>query len=296
MNIKQLEVFIAICETGSFSRAGERTSLTQSTVSQHVAALEADFGVRLLDRTGRGALPTEAGKVLREHAKDVIAALQATQQGMGRFARSEGVSLFIAASTIPGTYLVPAAAARLKTALPGVNLKVVIADSAAVLEYLARGAVEIGVFGCPVKDERLQGEVIGQDRIILIAPADHPWRHIQLAELVQEPLILREAGSGSGRAVEAALRHNGVEMAALRAAMELSSSEAVRQAVLAGCGVAFISEVAVRGDLAAGTLREVAVQGLDIRRDFTLARLKGRTLSPAAGEFSAVLRQIASRA
>jgi DNA-binding transcriptional LysR family regulator len=294
MNIKQLEVFVAIVETGSFSKAAERTSLTQSTASQHIAALESSCGVRLLDRTGRGALPTEAGKVLLANALRVLGALQVTEQSLRQFCRAENITLGLAASTIPGTYLVPAAVALMRQECPTLSVTVTMGDSAAVLEQLTEGMVEVAVLGSPVTDKRVIGEAIGHDRIILVAPARHHWQQINPVELLGEPMIMREAGSGTGSVVNGALQQAGIDSADLNAGVVLGSSEAVKQAVLAGCGVAFISEVAVRGELKAGILREIRVLGLDIQRTFTLAWRQGRTPSPAAEVFCNAIRRVAS--
>ena len=293
MNIKQLEVFVAIAETGSFSKGAEQSLLTQSTASQHMAALENDCGVRLLDRTGRGALPTEAGKVLLGHARAVLAALRGTEQAMRQFSRAEGVAFALAASTIPGTYLVPLAVAGLRRILPTVAVTVSVGDSATVLEQVVEGAVELGVLGSTVTDRRIDGEAIGHDRIILVAPASHRWQSIKPEELAGEPLVMREPGSGTGAVVHDALSDHGIRPADLAIGVVVDSSEAVKQAVLAGCGVAFLSEVAVRWELAAGTLREIPVHGLIIDRSFTLARRRGRALSPAAEAFCRVIRQVA---
>ena len=290
MNIKQLEVFVAIVETGSFSKGAERACLTQSTASQHVAALEGACDVRLLDRTGRGAVPTEAGKVLLEHARRVLAALQRTEQAVQQFRRAEKVTLVLGASTIPGTYLVPAAVAQLRQKHPTVSVTVATGDSAAVQEMLATGLVEAAVLGSPATDRRVEGEPIGHDRIILVAPAVHRWQRIALKELAGEPVDMRETGSGTGAVVGDALRTAGLAPAELTISLVAGSSEAVKQAVLAGCGVAFLSEVAVRHELAAGILREIPVEGLAIERTFTLAWRRGRSLSPAAAAFCAIMR------
>jgi DNA-binding transcriptional LysR family regulator len=156
---------------------------------------------------------------------------------------------------------------------------------------LAAGLVEVAVLGSPVADRRIEGEAIGHDRIVLVAPAAHRWQRISLAELAGEPLVLREAGSGTGAVVGDAMRAGGIAPADLAIALVAGSSEAVKQAVLAGCGVAFVSELAVRSELATGILREIPVVGLAIERTFTLAWRRGRTLSPAAVVFCDLLRQ-----
>src|ERR1700686_2521871 len=107
MNLKQLEIFLAVAETGSFSRGAEATFITQSTVSQHISSLESDFGIRLLDRTGKGALLTEGGKVLFQHARQVIADVQAINQAIQRFKGVEDTDLRIGGSNIPANYMIP---------------------------------------------------------------------------------------------------------------------------------------------------------------------------------------------
>lgn len=296
MNIKQLEVFVAVVETGSFTRGAERTCLTQSTASQHIASLENLCGVRLLDRVGRGASPTGAGKVLFEHARKVLASLRATEEAIDRFNRSEGVLLKVAASTIPGTYLVPRALNIMLNRMPGVKLSVTVADSRAVSELLLGEEAEIGVSGMQVSDRQLLGEPVGQDRIVLVAPSCHRWstgRHITLAELESEPLVVREDGSGTDRVVHNALSQAGLAPGRIVRRVVINSSEGLKQAVLAGCGVAFMSEVAVREEMAAGSLCEIPVDGLSMSRNFTLAYRRGRVLSPAAAAFCTALREIA---
>lgn len=296
MNFKQLEVFVAIAETGSFSKGAERSCLTQSTASQHVASLENLCGIRLLDRIGRGAVPTEAGKVLLEHARKVLTTVRLTEEAIDRFNKSEGVLLKVAASTIPGTYLIPKVFNLLQRSMPGVNLSVTVTGSRAVSELLLAEEAEIGVCGMPVTDRHLHGEPVGQDRIVLVAPASHRWsgfKSITLADLESEPLIVREDGSGTGKVVHDALIRGGIGVDRMVQRMVINSSEGVKQALLAGCGVAFLSEIAVRDELAAGALCAIPVDGICLSRTFTLVSRRDRNLSPAAEGFCSALRTTA---
>lgn len=136
MNIKQLEIFVNIVITGSFSKGAETAFITQSTASQHIAALEGLCGVRLLDRTGRGALPTEAGKIMLVHAQQVLRSIKVAEQAILQFRQADGVELSVGGSTIPGTYLLPKAIAALRSSDPGINVKVEIGDSSEILAKL----------------------------------------------------------------------------------------------------------------------------------------------------------------
>lgn len=297
MNTKQLEVFVTIATTGSFSKSAEAACITQSTASQHIAALEESCGIRLLDRTGRGALPTEAGKIMLAHAQQVIKSLKEAEQAMLRFRQADGVELCVGGSTIPGTYLLPKVIAALRANDPGIRVKVETGDSSGILARLADESIEIGIVGTAPDDKRFTAETLGHDEILLVAWKGHRWcgrKSVQLEELVKEPIIMREKGSGTSDAVAGVLRQHGVSLDDLVACVTLPGSEAVKQAALEECGVAFISEMAVRGELKRGELVAINLAGIAITRSFSLVQRKGRTLSPAAVAFTNMLRQLQS--
>lgn len=295
MNIKQLEIFVAIAGSGSFSKGAETACVTQSTVSQHIATLEDLCGVRLFDRTGRGAILTEAGKVMLVHARQVLKSLKKTEQAILGFRQADGVELCVGGSTIPGTYLLPKAIAALRTSSPGIIVKVEIGDSREILEKLLEEEIEIGIVGTSTENVQFTAKALGHDEILLVARKGHHWCgriDIPPGDLLREPIILREAGSGTNDVVEAALRQHGLKAGDLMVAATLSSSEAIKQAVLADCGVAFISEMAVRQELQQGILVAIKPAWLTITRTFSLVQRKGRTLSPAAAAFSRMLEQV----
>ena len=295
MNIKQLEIFVTIATTGSFSKGAEAACITQSTASQHIATLEDLCGVRLLDRTGRGAIPTEAGKVILVRAQQVLKALKETEQAILQFCQADGVELCVGGSTIPGTYLLPKAIAALRASDPGITIKAEIGDSREILGKLRDEHIEIGIVGTAADDKLFTSEALGHDVILLVARKGHSWcgrTEVQPEELLTEPIIMREKGSGTNEVVDGALRSHGIKAGDLAVSCTISSSEAIRQAVLAGCGVAFISQLAVREELKNGELVAINLAGLTITRSFSLVCRKGRTLSPAATAFSNALRQV----
>lgn len=294
MNIKQLEIFVTIATTGSFSKGAEAAFITQSTASQHIATLEDICGVKLLDRTGRGAIPTEAGKILLAHAQQVLKSLKKTEQALLQFRQADGVELCVGGSTIPGTYLLPKAIAALRASDPGITVKAEIGDSSEILAKLIEEHIEIGIVGSTVDDTQLTAEALGHDVILLVARKEHPWcgrSDIQVAELLTQPVIMREKGSGTNDVVTAALRRHGIKTGNLMVSAFISSSEAIKQAVLAGCGMAFISEMAVREELEQGALIPIHLADFAINRSFSLVQRRGRTLSPAAAAFSNILRE-----
>ena len=295
MNIKQLEIFVTIATTGSFSKGAEAAYITQSTASQHIATLEEMCGVRLLDRTGRGALLTEAGKIMLVHAQQVLRSLKETEQAILQFRQADGVELCVGGSSIPGTYLLPKAIAELRASDPGITVHAEIGDSREILAKLSEEHIEVGIVGSTADDKLFTSEALGHDEILLVARKEHRWRRrsdLQLEELLTEPIIMREKGSGTNDVVDATLRQHGIKTGDMQVCATISSSEATKQAVLAGCGVAFISEMAVREELKQGKLIPIHLAGLTITRSFFLVHRKGRTLSPAAAAFISIVQKV----
>ena len=295
MNLKQLEVFLAVAESGSFSRGAEATFITQSTVSQHISALEQELGIRLLDRTAKGAMPTEGGKILLMHARRIITEMRGIPPAINRFKGLEDVSLTVGASNIPGDYMIPEALPNLLKRFPRLAITVLQGDSRDVLEKIVREKVEIGVVGSRFADDAFTFAPLGRDRIILVAGQGHPWYgrvSITHKDLRGEPIISREQGSGTGKTVREALSAIGIDPESLNVRVNLGSNEGVKQAVTQGVGISFLSELSVRRELGRGELAELQIPGLEISRQFYLARRAGREPSPAANAFAGAMVEI----
>uniref|UniRef100_A0A831U1M1 LysR family transcriptional regulator n=1 Tax=Geobacter metallireducens TaxID=28232 RepID=A0A831U1M1_GEOME len=294
MNLKQLEVFLAVAETGSFSRGAEAAFITQSTVSQHIAALESELGVKLLDRTGRGALLTEGGKLLLEHARRVVAGTRVIEQAMRRFRGLEEAELRVGGSNIPGDHMIPEMLPIFLSLHPGIRLTLLQGDSREILDKVAREEVEIGIIGSRFDEAGFAFTPLGRDEIRLIAGSSHPLAGtgaISLDALVRQEFIMREPGSGTARSVAQALAGAGVAPAALTVRASLGSNEAVKHAVASGLGLSFLSEISVRKELARGELVEIPVDGLKVSRTFYLVQREGRQLSPAARAFADLMAE-----
>lgn len=294
MNLKQLEVFLAVAESGSFSRGAEASYLTQSTVSQHISALEAELEMRLLDRTPRGAQLTEAGKLLFLHAQRIAQELRETRSAIARFKGIEDVSLTVGASSIPGIYLLPRLLPALRRQYPGLRLTVCQGDSREITDRVIREEIEMGVVGSRFASDAVDFTPVGSDRIILVAGKGHPWFGqpvVPLDALRSQGFIIREPGSGTGRAVDAALAAVGIGPGDLQVVVRLGSNEAIKIAVAAGLGISFVPAISVRRELEQGELRAVEISGLEIGREFFLVNRTGRELSPAASAFARMVRE-----
>lgn len=294
MNIKQLEVFLAVAESGSFSKGAEATYITQSTVSQHISSLEREFELQLLDRTGKGALLTEAGKLLAAHAGRIKAGMREAELAMHRFKGVEEAFLRVGGSNIPADYMIPAALPELLQRFPGVRLTVCQGDSRGILNRLLQEEMELCVVGSIFALKGVDFKPLGMDLIRLVVGNSHRWQSrgsVSISEIEDEPLIMRESGSGTGHAVMDALAQTGMS-SGLRIKAVLGSNEAVKQSVIAGLGVSFVSERSVQKELERGELFAVNVDGLEIVRHFHLAARSGRVLSPAAEAFVEVMEHM----
>lgn len=288
MNLRQVEVFLSVVKHGSLSAAARESLLTQSTISQHLKALEDELGVRLLERSRNGIRLTDGGRILQKHGRRLIGELRATEAAFRRYRGIEETTLRIGVSTIPGTWLVPQVLARLSERFPSLDTIVLPGDSRDTMERIANREVEVGVVGSRFDERGFTFAPVSEDRIRLVVFPGHPWAGRPLLssmELEGGVFIGRETGSGTGRTVMEALQGIGVPAERLRFRAEFGSGEAIKAAVIAGIGAAFLSDLTIRREVERGELVVVAVDGLTIARPFYLARQSGRELTPASAAF-----------
>jgi DNA-binding transcriptional LysR family regulator len=283
VTLRQLEVFLAIVRAHSYRQAAEALHTSQPGLSQHVRELEAELGVRLFDRLSRGVAPTEAGRLLEERAKRVFATLTDIREVLGELQGLKRGSLLVGASTTPGIYVLPAVIGEFRCRYPGIDLRLRIGNSRVIEEAIRAHEVDLGIVGghglAPGEECLAAGLA---DELILIVSPRHRWarhREIAPADLVGEPLLVREEGSATRRVTERALEQAGVGW---RVSMELGHTEAIKQAVMAGLGVAFVSVHAVRGEVASRRLAAIRLRRLRIQRHFHVIHSEARTLTVGA--------------
>ncbi len=292
MDLRRLEVFAKVAELGSFSRAAETLALTQPTVSEHVRALEEELGVQLLDRLGRGAVPTPAGRLLLGYVRRLLALAAEARQAIDQFQGRMRGELVVGGSTIPGEYLLPALIGRFKGKYPDISISLLVGSSRQVSDWVEEGRVELGVVGARPATRALVARELMADDMVIVVPRDHPWAGrgtAALADVRTEPLIMRERGSGSREALERALDAVGLGLGAFRVVGEMGSTQAVKQAVRAGVGIAFVSKRAVEDECRAGLLTCVRVRDLTVARSFYLVTHRERTRSPLAQAFAELI-------
>jgi DNA-binding transcriptional LysR family regulator len=294
LDLYKLEIFYWVAELKSFSHAAELLSLRQPTVSAHVRELEEAVGGKLFYRIPGKVSLTPLGNMLADRAKVLLAFKRETVAAVEQFHGTLTGELWVGGSNIPGEYLLPQKLGVFVNKFPAVKPILRIRDSAGVVEDLLEGRVELGYVGFRNDDTRLTFAKVWKDEMVLVAPRDHPWsrrKSIQLQELRTEKFIARESGSGTFDSVMEILsdRSNPAEQL-LNVSMELGSTEAIKEALLAGFGISILSRISIRHELADGTIVEVPIQGITMERDFYEVFHSRRPLHPIAQAFRAFLK------
>jgi len=286
MTLRQLESFLAVVREGSFTLAARRLHLSQATLSEHVLELERELRTPVFSRRHRQVVLTEAGRVLEPYVSRVMTTLESATQAVAELDGLQHGSLLIGASTTPGIYVLPRIIGVFRATYPGITLSLQIANSRAIEERVRATQLDLGVVGGHVLGAGERCLTAGLvDELVLIVPPRHAWskrRTIGSEHFREHPLLIREEGSATRLLTERALRRAGLEC---RPVMELDHTEAIKQAVMAGLGVALVSVHAVRREIAAGYLSALRVRGLELRRHFHVIHDEHRPLSGSARAF-----------
>jgi DNA-binding transcriptional LysR family regulator len=289
MNLHQLRVFYAVATAGSVSQAARDLRVSQPAVSKQLSEFEAALGVRLLDRLPRGIRLSEAGRELYEHAARLFRIEAEAQQVVEKHRQEFGKFLRVGASTTIGSYLVPTLFGTLKKLEPEATLSLEIANTQNILELVRSESVDVGLTEGLAAGEEFVSVEFAEDELIAIAAPTDPLvfeRNLTLEMLLARPTLVRERGSGSREVLENALLARGYE---LRSALDLGSTEALKNAARSRLGVAFVSSLAVDLELKSGLLVKLTPNNFELRRKLTLIELRHKTRSPLATAFAKLL-------
>lgn len=249
MELKQLRSFAAVVRYGSFTRAAENTYLSQPTISTHIRALEEELNTQLLLRDTKNLQVTPRGQELYECACRM---LELQDNLLQRWRQSDQHIIQLGASTIPSAYILPEVLPRYGKQNPGSYFVVHQSDSRQVIQGVAEGLFDVGMSGMPCQDESIRCEPFFRDRMVLITPVSRRFLALQsqgeaaLPELLAEPIILREAGSGSQKSADRFLAQMGLRESELRVTARVNDQESIKNLVSGGLGVSIVSEKAVR--------------------------------------------------
>lgn len=294
MDIKQLEAFALVVENNSFSKTAAQLHLTQPTISAHIASLEKELKLKLIVRTTKEIYPSDAGKLLYEYAKKILDLRAAALQAVENFSREMRGTVTLAASSIPGQYYLPKLLQGFRSRYPDISFNVQMMDSSAVIEAVASHGAEIGFCGTMGDTLKCLYEEFARDRLVIITPNTPEYQTylttgFPVQQIAHENFISRESGSGTRRETEAFLREMGVDAGSLRIAVEVPSTENIKQMVSEGLGIAVISRSAAES--MSDKLLSFDFESVSLRRSLYLVRHKNAVLSPIAEAFYAYAKE-----
>ena len=290
LTLEQLRVFVAVAERQHMTRAAEALNLAQSATSAAIAALEQRFGAQLFDRIGRGIALTEAGAQFLPEARAVLARAEAAELVLSELGGLKRGRLVVQASQTIASYWLPRHLVAFRRAHPGIEIRLTVGNTAQVAAAVHDGAAELGFVEGEISDPALVVAPVARDQLVIVVAPGHPWTvadRVTASMLPETEWVLREPGSGTRSAFEAALEGFGISPANLRVALELPSNEAVRAAVEAGMGATALSASVAAPSLEAGLLQVVGIALPD--RGFYVLRRAERYRSRAAEALLALI-------
>lgn len=288
MNLRQLEIFLAILEHGSFSAGARACYISQSTASQAIATLEEELGSRLLERVHGGVLETPAGRIFKKHAKQILSDVGAAFDSLERQRGVAKTTLVIAASTIPCAYLVPPVLKNLYGMLPDLRVRLMSGDSRETIARVHEREADVGIVGNRFEERGLTYQPIKRDEIRLYCAKGAEYAvsgKLELSRLGEIPLIIREPGSGTAKAVGEALSDAGFDATKLKTRLQVESTEAAKAAMLCGLGATFLSVHSIERELERGDAVEIPIKGFSVSRTFFLVKRLGADPTGACQQF-----------
>ncbi|GAB3186766.1 LysR family transcriptional regulator [Hydrogenophaga aquatica] len=286
--LHQLRIFLAVARQGSFARAAEELHLSPPTLSLQVKQLSETVGQPLFEQLGKKIYLTAAGQTLAEACQDIEARMERLSQDLAALSGVEKGSLKLAILTTV-KYTVPKLLGGFCAAHPGIDVAMLVGNREMLLQRLSSNQDDLYIMGQPPEQMDVVCEDFADNPLVLVAPPNHPLvgkKRIAPQRLINEPFIMREPGSGTRLTAERFFNSHGVQ---LRNRLEVGSSEAIKQTVAGGLGLAVLSATTVVSELALGELVQLDVQGFPLIRRWHVVYPRGKRLSPAALAFKAWL-------
>ena len=294
MNLHQLELFVAVADHGSFTRAAEALHISQPSVSARIRDLEDSLGQHLFEQVGRRIYLTDAGQELKEHAAAILLRVSEATRALDEIEGLQRGTLRVVATTTVGSYVLPRLMGHFKRAYPGIALALDVTNWSRAVELLRHHRMDLAVLGPTDEIEDMVVQDFVKNELVVAAAPSHPLSgraNVPFTELATHPVLVREQGSGTRADTERLFKDYGVE---LIVAMELRHSTAIKQGVMAGLGVSLLSKQAMGLELTNGTLVALDVEGLPLRRDWHIVHRHERRLPRAAAAFKGMLLDYAA--
>lgn len=287
LTLRQIETLQAIAEAGSLIRASVALNMTPAALTARVKGLEDAVGLKLFDRASTGMRLTKAGEAALVASRGVERAMRDFAEAIEAIGAGEGGRLSVGAVST-AKYFAPRLIAAFVASRPRLELRFQIGNRDAMIESLRRDEVEIALTGRPPRDMAVEKSALGPHPYVLIAPPEHRLagaRGLTRGDLAGEAFLFRETGSGTRALFDDFIGDTAIRR--VQMGMELGSNETIKQAVMAGLGIALISAHTTAAEVASGRIVCLDVEDLPIRRQWFVVNRTDRALSPAAHAFRA---------
>jgi DNA-binding transcriptional LysR family regulator len=285
LNLNQLKIFHVAAGLQSFTRTAEVLFLTQPGISKHIKDLEDYYGVRLFDRLGKKVVLTKPGEILYTKTKIIFDMIDQLKIEIGELQGLNCGALSIGASITIGVYILPQILGNFKSRYPHIDISLDIVLNQKVIDKILDNSIDIGFLGAPVDDTRIDTGIFLKDELVLIVPAGHEWSgldEIKPHELMTQPFIISQEGSGTRHIIEERLGQAGV---ILKKSMEFGHTEAVKKAVESGLGVSILSKTVVKREEQLGVIKALHLVGIDLQRNFYFAYRNDKYMTNIARAF-----------
>lgn len=282
MNLRQLQLFVTVAEQKSMTEAANQLYMTQPAVSQTIADLETELGVKLFDRVRRSLLLTEPGHIFFAYSKKMLLLLEEAKGAMNDFKQMKTGKLHIGTSTTVGIYLLPEIISSFKSKHTDVDISFMINNTKVIEDHIVNHQIDIGIVEGITESNDLVVVPYMEDELVLVCSSDHHWvkagvKSIQIEQIQAEPIVFREEGSGTRNVIERLFLQHQLTVSPSHV---LNNTEAIKRIVAANIGVAFLSKAAVRDELNSGKLVEIIIEGVTVSRHFNIIFHKDKYKSP----------------
>lgn len=295
MNLKQLEAFVQVSESGSFSKAAKELFLTQPTISAHISSLEKELNVRLFIRNTKEVSLSDDGKDLYRYAKQITDLEKAIEERFYMDSDDGKHFITIAASTIPAQYLLPKVLMCYRERIPKEQIKIMETDSSEVVTQVVDHMVDVGFTGTVLEKKHCKYIPFYKDELAVIAPDTPEYRILKeqnrddIDWIKRKPLILREEGSGTRKEAEKQLKNAGISMEDLDIVASIANQETIKKSVKQGMGITVLSRLAAEDE---DGLLIFPIPGADEGRDINLVYNKNYQMTRSADRFIRIVKEV----
>lgn len=295
MNLKQLEAFVQVSESGSFSKAAKELFLTQPTISAHISSLEKELNVRLFIRNTKEVSLSDDGKDLYRYAKQITDLEKAIEERFYMDSDDGKYFITIAASTIPAQYLLPKVLMCYRERYPKEQIKIMETDSSEVVTQVVDHMVDVGFTGTVLEKKHCKYIPFYKDELAVITPDTPEYRILKeqnrddIDWIRRKPLILREEGSGTRKEAEKQLKNAGISMEDLDIVASIANQETIKKSVKQGMGITVLSRLAAEDE---DGLLIFPIPGADEGRDINLVYNKNYQMTRSADRFIRIVKEV----